>query len=37
VHVNKEKGMMPQTNIKIEQAKFVMKHLAVDISVSLNP
>lgn len=37
VHINKEKGMLPQANIKIEQERFVMKHLAVDISVSLNP
>lgn len=37
VLVNKEKGMMPQTNIKIEQERFVMRHLVVDISVSLNP
>jgi hypothetical protein len=37
VHINKEKGMMPQTNIKIEQERFAKKHLAMDISVSLNP
>jgi hypothetical protein len=37
VHVNKEKGMIPQTNIKVEQERFVMRHLVVDISVSLNP